>query len=154
MNTECDFKNKLGDYLDGELSAHEKAQMEEHFLMCGQCREATGKFRIGVAAVKAFLEAEGKSSDGPSLAPQIMSRVRSESRHFVPKKLAVAFAAALALIFLFIDDISPVKSPNMEFGKSASIVKNGGYLLVQVQADRLDVEDRVDGITRKVAVRP
>lgn len=153
MNTKCEYDEKLIEFLGGELPAREAAQVEDHLRLCEKCREAAREFRISIAAVKAFLEAEGKASEGPSLAPSIMSRIQSEGSHFGEKYLAMAFAAVLALIFLFISDISPVKSPKIEIGGSASLTQSTG-LVVQIKADRLDIEDRVAGFTRKVIVRP
>src|SRR5574341_914651 len=56
------WTHRLSEYLDDELSAAERRQMDEHLGTCGACQETLAQLRAGVARA-ASLEDSGPERD-------------------------------------------------------------------------------------------
>lgn len=58
-----DVLEKLSDYVDGELAAADKAQVERHLAGCDECTKFGGEFGAVVRGLKAKL---GAKDDAPA----------------------------------------------------------------------------------------
>jgi anti-sigma factor (TIGR02949 family) len=92
---ECDAIGRYLDlYLDGELAAEERAEIETHLRDCGACREATGReARIRTSMRQALLSVRAPRS----LHDQVARRLR-EGAWMEPQRTVVLSYAAVALL--------------------------------------------------------
>ncbi len=91
---------RLSEYLDGELPAAERAELESHLPGCTACREVLDDLR-GVMARAATLEDRGPARD---LWPGVARSIGSEGAARRPRRLAFSvpqlLAASVALMAL------------------------------------------------------
>jgi len=99
------WTDKLSDYLDDELSASDRRQIEAHLAQCDECRAILGQLR-GVVARAATLPSSAPASD---LWPGVEARLTSSSKALPFRARAVRrisftlpqlVAAGLALMVL------------------------------------------------------
>ena len=64
---QCEFRERLSAYLDGELSGEQRAAFEQHLAVCGQCAAELESLRRMSGALKV--------ADGPRLSPIAMYRL-------------------------------------------------------------------------------
>ncbi len=98
-----DIRHKLSEYIDGSVSAREKAGIEEHLKTCAKCSDALNELRKTVQHIKAVEEV-----DPPAwLARKIMAKVRAETKEkksafqrlFYPLSIKLPLEA-MAVVFL------------------------------------------------------
>jgi hypothetical protein len=112
------IRHKLSEYLDGTVSAAEKAEVEAHLKACEQCSNALTELKKAIEHVRNIDEIEPPAW----MTRKIMARVRAEAKQQVSfserlysafvvklpvKAVAVVFLAALA--FYMYRDIQPQK---------------------------------------------
>lgn len=140
------------DYLDGESTAQESAAAATHLSECERCRATAEEMRFSLNAVKACLAHELDALESSSTVPTAVEKIRSGSRFAKILKAAVLpVAAAFALVWLlFAKDVFQGK----EAAPLAQNTGNHSTLSVMVDSDRFNVEDKVNGMTRSIDVRP
>src|SRR5439155_11483697 len=94
------WTDRLSEYLDGELPAAERAELESHLPGCAACREVLDDLR-GVMARAATLEDRGPARD---LWAGVARSIGSEGAARRPRRLAFSvpqlLAASVALMLL------------------------------------------------------
>jgi hypothetical protein len=108
-----DIRHKLSDYLDGSLTAEEKAAIEAHLKTCPLCGDALRELQKTVEHIQTVEEV-----DPPAwMTQKIMARVRTESeqrkgffaRLFLPLSVKLPIQA-VALVFLAVAAFSIYRS--------------------------------------------
>jgi len=99
----ADVRERLDDYVDGELAAPELHEVELHLASCAACREEERELRALLAHAAALPKAVAPPRD---LWPEIASEIATGPRvlPFVPRRVlyaGLAAAAALVLAFVF-----------------------------------------------------
>jgi anti-sigma factor RsiW len=95
MRSACkSFQMLLSAYVDGEVSARERAQVEMHLSGCAECRDRAQDLRALSEAVAEQLDACAESVDFASFADQVMRRVTPE-RPGLLERLRVAWSEIL-----------------------------------------------------------
>jgi len=100
-----DIRHKLSDYLDGSVSAQEKALIEEHLKTCTECDQALLELQKTIELVKNIEEVQPPDW----MAQKIMATVRAEAaekksflqRLFFPLSIKLPIQA-VAVVFLTI----------------------------------------------------
>lgn len=98
-----DFRHKLSDYLDGAVTAIEKAEIEEHLKACEKCSDALAELQKTIEQVKQVEDVEPPAW----MTQKIMAKVREESKEkagtwnmlLFPLRMRPA-VGALAVLFL------------------------------------------------------
>ncbi len=118
---ECrQIREMLSRYIDGELSAGEKHELEQHLKLCPSCRSILSSYKNIAAAA-----AESMKEPPEDFAANVMGAIKKlpeEEKTIVPDKtqkrhvktIAITFAAAAACLALVL-----IASPQF-FGRSAS----------------------------------
>jgi len=95
------LRQRLGEYLEGDLGAAERARLDAHLDACPACRAELAELRATVALLRSLPE----PASIPDLAPAVMARieagdrvVRGRFRRLAPAALAAGLAGA-ALLF-------------------------------------------------------
>ncbi|HWC72552.1 MAG TPA: anti-sigma factor [Gemmatimonadales bacterium] len=68
------WKNRLSEYIDGELDSSERAALEAHLATCGQCYAALGELRQVIARAQALQD----TPPGKDLWPAIRAGITEE----------------------------------------------------------------------------
>ena len=126
------IRHRLSEYIDGTISADEKAEVETHLAACEKCSDALRELQKTVEHVRTIEEVEPPAW----MTQKIMANVRAEAEQqrsiyqklysaFVVKlpvkAVAVVFLAAIA--FTMYRDIRPQKLPEAPIPQAA--VKKG-----------------------------
>lgn len=98
-----DFRHKLSDYLDGAVTAIERAEIEEHLKACEKCSDALAELQKTIEQVKQVEDVEPPAW----MTQKIMAKVREESKGkagiwnelLLPLRIRPA-VGALAVLFL------------------------------------------------------
>ena len=94
--------DRLSDYLDDELPARDRAEVDAHLAQCGACRDVLAELK-GVAFRAAALRDE-EAPPAADLWPRVANRIRTESTRRAPRTflftLPQLVAAGLALMVL------------------------------------------------------
>lgn len=97
------IRHKLSEYIDGTISADEKAEIETHLAACEKCSDALRELQKTVEHVKTIEEVEPPAW----MTQKIMARVRveAEQQRSIYQKLYSAFVVklpvkAVAVVFL------------------------------------------------------
>jgi hypothetical protein len=124
-----DIRHKLSEYIDGSISAHDKAEIEVHLKTCRKCSDALNELRKTVEHIKTIEEVEPPAW----MTQKIMAKVRAEAekkkswfrRWFFPLHIklpleAVAMMFLAVTVFYIYQSIHPeaklVQSPIESFG--------------------------------------
>lgn len=103
-NYNCQYTdNDIWNYYSNLLSREEEANMQEHILACGHCKQRLHHLR-GIAE-----SLDDEDTDVPSTEEAIGIK----KKHFVKRYLVLAASAVAAIVLLF-QIISPNKGENME----------------------------------------
>ena len=98
-----DVRERLDDYVDGELTAPELDEVELHVASCAACREEERELRALLAHAAALPKGVAPRRDlWPAISREIEARRRVIP--FVPRRVlygGLAVAAALVLAFVF-----------------------------------------------------
>jgi hypothetical protein len=100
------WTNRLSEYIDGELNARERDELEQHLATCGHCYATLADLRDVVAHAKALVDREPdkdlwagiRAGMIPAVRPSGRPAVRSSARRFsfsVPQLLAASIALVL-----------------------------------------------------------
>ena len=96
------WKNRLSEYIDGELDSTERATFEAHLATCGDCYATLAELRQVVARAKSLEDAEPETD----LWPDIRARLTAGRRPAVGARRRFSFtvpqllAASIALVLL------------------------------------------------------
>jgi hypothetical protein len=96
------WKNRLSEYIDGELDSTERATFEAHLATCGDCYATLAELRHVVARAKSLEDAEPETD----LWPDIRARLTAGRRPAVGARRRFSFtvpqllAASIALVLL------------------------------------------------------
>ena len=126
-----DIRHKLSDYIDGSVSAREKAAIEEHLKTCSKCGDALNELQKTVEHIKTVEEV-----DPPAwLTQKIMAKVRAEAegkknifqRLFYPLSVKLPLEA-MAVMFLAVTAFYIYQNiePSQKFAEAppARVAKN------------------------------
>jgi hypothetical protein len=116
-----DIRHMLSEYIDGAITAEDRAAIEEHLATCEKCREALKELRQTVAHIRSVEEL-----DPPSWMKQkIMTKVRAEAekkswfqRFFFPLHIKLPLEAvgvlfiAVTAVFIYQNMQSAMRTPN------------------------------------------
>lgn len=97
------LRDRLGDYLEGDLGTAERSAVDAHLAQCASCREELRGLRATVALLRSLPDPEPPAD----LAASVMARIDAERRPALlrrldPPRVALALAAGLAgLAFLW-----------------------------------------------------
>ena len=94
-----EIRRKLSEYLDNEVGATERREIEVHLDGCARCREALAELKQVVAAIREIPPVE----PSPWLTTRIMARIREEAaprpgllrRLFYPFPIKIPLEAAV-----------------------------------------------------------
>lgn len=122
-----DIRHKLSEYLDGVVTAGEKAEIEEHLKTCSRCSDALAELRKTIEAVRQIEEEEPPAW----MTSKIMARVRAESeqnkgvfqRLFYPLAIKIPLQT-VAVLFLAVTVFSIYRSiqPEMRYAETPAPV--------------------------------
>ena len=148
-----DIRHKLSEYIDGSVSAKEKADIEEHLKTCQQCSDALNELRKTIEHIKSVEEVEPP----PWMTRKIMATVRAEAerkslfqRLFYPLAIKLPIQA-VAVVFLAVTafsiyrSIQPAQTPSeariQEFAAQQEAPQKGArakdHTIVRKPPDRL-----------------
>lgn len=120
--THLDFENLASDYLEGQLDASHRAEVEEHLSECESCQEVLADVRSAIEICRSA----GEVTAPPWLVPKILratvgekppgfsEQIRSLFRGFRQPRVAYAVAMALFSISL-IANVAGFKFRNLSF---------------------------------------
>lgn len=120
------IRERLSEWLDGELDAPARAEVSAHLEACPSCRnEAARLRRLGPALFPAAAPADPRSTE--AFVARVMARVEAESvspwERFAARVLAPALALALAgLVFAI---AAPGPDEDAPLGVAAAAVDAG-----------------------------
>jgi hypothetical protein len=109
MATEDSFTDRLSEFLDGELDAHEHASVERHLASCAECRTTLADLRTVVARARRLEDTAPTTDLWPGILPRLEPRsamggilrpFRERARRRVSFTLPQLAAASLALMVL------------------------------------------------------
>jgi len=144
-----EFRGLLEEWLDGELSAEERAGVERHLQSCGECARYLQERRFLGMALKATLN---ERASGLRFLPPEPSRLQADGRTPLPRLrlrhapgalLALAAAAVVVLLIFFQPWAHLRHGPAAEKEPRAVIVVSDSL----DDADESFITGRVDGFT-------
>jgi anti-sigma factor RsiW len=65
MITCADLEDLVADYLDGSLSSHQRAALEDHLDECRACREFLAAYQRTIRIARSVLENESATAEAP-----------------------------------------------------------------------------------------
>ncbi len=97
MNSRHPNDERMQDYLDGNLSATESAEVQGHLAECGECRRQMEWYQ----KIYARLNAEEQEVFSAHWQDRVLQAVEGESLGFLHHQLWQVFAGAAAVLGLF-----------------------------------------------------
>ncbi|RJP59329.1 MAG: hypothetical protein C4541_06270 [Candidatus Auribacter fodinae] len=112
MNKNCEqFQILLSGYMDGELSAEQVKQLEQHSASCPECAELAADLKAVSAVTREYFSGVRQAVQGISIADEVYARLEEpavipmaqpRSRNvFMKPWFSAAVAAGLAIFFGF-----------------------------------------------------
>jgi len=146
-----DIRHMLSEYLDGSITAKEKAAIDEHLKICPECENALNELRKTIEHVKSVEEI-----DPPAwMAQKIMARVRTEAEEkkslfeklFFPLSIKLPIQA-VAIVFLTVTafyiyrDVQPTeKLPEVPISKQELAPKKESAPPVAAKPEQKKADD-------------
>lgn len=121
------IRERLGDWLDGELDAAASSETEAHVAACGSCRGEAARLRsLGRVLFRAAVPADPRSTE--AFVARVMARVEEDAvplwERLAARVLAPALAVALAGLVLAI--ALPGPDEDAPLGVAAVSIDDGG----------------------------
>lgn len=134
---ECNFENRIDDYLLNRMTEEKKEMFEIHFFNCPNCFEKIEERNSLISVIKSkgnkIFHAQRRETETEEIRTQARKQNSVFERLFsslTPKQWTMAAISACALLVVFIGVAPNLKSPTPQFVMDSHSVRGGSLALL------------------------